>query len=665
MNRIVSKNIFETFFIVILIAILPVLRVDVTLDPNSYVQFVSLTLILTAFLALIYIQNKHLTIRSNKVLLFLGIYLGYVMYSGISVVVSNNFADALFWLSKSILYLFILLAFLFSNNSKIVFTNVCRSALVLGLVSVTPALLQLFNLIKEDALIIPYSTYNISSFYPHRNLLSEILLLSIPFGVYVFFMGKGFWKFMAGISIWLSFFILVVISNRAAWLGLAVLALLVTVLFFIKRKRFRLQVNGFIFAGISIMVFIMGLWFLIHYSESSSLKTHALNSLDITKGSTKDRVELWTRSIALIKEKPILGEGLGSWKINMLKLGNSGLVSENNTTFYQRPHNDFLWIAAEQGVIGLCFYLSAFAFVLWMLFKNVIGEDAEVSSAQILVILSASIVFLLFSVFSFPRERISHNILIFSSWGLLLAELNKNGNTNVNFNCRKLPFLIGSIGILLAILVVGYFRFTGDVHTKNAILAKKSGHFKKCISEISEAKSVFYTMDETSTPLTWYSGLSYFNLADYKKAAEELKVAVSVNPYHIYALNDYGSSLTKVNDPEAAKGMYQKAIEIAPNFLDAKLNLCAMYYKEGNAIKAFELLKTISINETDVRYQKTVSVILKTIIDQMLKQGEINNEFSFQYQNAKNNFQFYKAILKKAIQNNLSIDEIMQQKITL
>ena len=88
------------------------------------------------------------------------------------------------------------------------------------------------------------------------------------------------------------------------------------------------------------------------------------------QGSTKDRLELWTRTIQLIKEKPLFGHGLSDWKIEMLKYGNKGLVSEDNNTFYQRPHNDFLWIMSETGIIGILLYVAVFIICSSVYYKD-------------------------------------------------------------------------------------------------------------------------------------------------------------------------------------------------------------------------------------------------------------------------------------------------------
>ena len=68
------------------------------------------------------------------------------------------------------------------------------------------------------------------------------------------------------------------------------------------------------------------------------------------------RMALWSNTIELIKERPILGYGSGSFeKAYSAKIANDPAWEK---TITHDPHNQFLKITAEQGVIGLIVFLS-------------------------------------------------------------------------------------------------------------------------------------------------------------------------------------------------------------------------------------------------------------------------------------------------------------------
>ncbi len=653
-----QNNLIEKLSLFLLIGLIPILRTDKTLDPNLNLQYISLTILLIGFWFVISFKKKELIIRNNTVIFILIIYFIFILYSIISVIISRNAADAIFFFTKYILFFVLLISFLFFINSTNIFRTVSRSAILLSLVSSIPAYYQLVDLIKTKELIIPLSTYSLFSVFPHRNLFAEILLFTVPFSVYTFFNDRHYWKYLGSISYSLALFMLIILSNRASWLGLSMIGIIAIIILFIKKQVLDFNRPRILFIISTFLVVLISLLFLSYYSDAKSLRSHALNTLDFTQGSTKDRIELWSRTINIISEKPIFGGGLGSWKIEILKYGNENLVSENNTTFYQRPHNDLLWMAAEQGIIGCLLYLLLFAFILTSLLKTILNNKDRLLTSQMLVILSITLSFIIFSLFSFPKERISHNILLFVSWGLFLNRMNSRSDQRTEKAINSNYAFYFPIFILIIILIIGINRINGEIHTKRAIIAKKNAEFQKCIQEIDNAESFFYKMDETSTPLNWYSGLSYFKLTNYRKAADQFEIALHINPYHIYTLNDYASSLYKLGQNDMAIEFYNKAIAIAPNFLEPTLNLCAIYYNEGKYIAAFNLLKSTDIENTTDRYQKTVILIIRKLIDEEIKNTQQSMEFMHLYQEEFHNFNFYKELLLNAKKYDLQANEI-------
>ena len=649
----------ERFLLIILIGLIPILSTDNTLDPNLALQFIALTVLLILLWFVFRGKRTEFIIKNKTVLIFFSLFIIFIVYSVVSAVISNNPADALFFLAKYVLFFLLLCVFQFFHKPDDVFKTVSYTAIILSLIITLPGYYQVFNLIKEKELIIPSGTYKISSILPHRNLLSEMLMLILPFTAFSFFQENKYWKYIGIISFNLSLFLIIILSNRASWLGVIVISITAIFLILVSGKFALSSKSGkLLIANVIVIVFAGGL-FLSAFADTASLKSHTLNSLDYTQGSTKDRFGLWTRTIKLIEEKPVLGGGLGSWKINMLKYGNEGLVSENNTTFYQRPHNDFLWVAAEQGIIGLFLYALLFIVILFSLIKTLLNRTDEKDFKQLLVIVSVTLVFIVFSVFSFPKERISHNILLFTSWGIFLNFLNKNGSKNYQKIIHIKAGYYSTLVILILLLIIGVLRMNGEIHTQKAILAKKESKFQKCIHEIAKAESFCYQIDETSTPLKWYSGLSYFNLKNYEKAIEQFESAIRVNPYHIYSLSDYASSLAKTNQDEKAILFYNKAIAIAPNFLDPKLNLCALYFKEGKYSEAFEILKTTDVETNSERYKKTVTVIIQKIIENELKTKQRDERFLYLYRTQHDNYNFYKKLLSNAKNSDIHADELI------
>ena len=649
-----QKSIQNYILIPILIGLIPVLWSNSTLDPKSSTQFISLSVALIALL----IFAKKAVELNRKTALTLGIFGSFIIYSIFSLFNSTNSVDGVFQLSEYILYFILAYTFSQFSSPKELFKIIYRTVVVLSFVVILPGISELIDLLQTQKLTFPNSTYNIHSLFPHRNIFSQFILILLPFCIYAYIKDKKAWKYLGLASSTTAIFFIIILSNRTTWLAFIVATVTVILALIFTKKAFRPSKKSLIILLGSITLALTAAYITISKnSDVESLKTHTIGAVDSNAGSTKDRLELWKRTYALIKEEPILGHGIGSWKIHMLKYGNKGLASENNITFYQRPHNDFLWIFAEQGIIGLLLYLGFFTTELFILVKTLRSKNSDDYHAQLLVYLSVIISYLVIANLSFPKERICHNIILYSSIGLLLSISKKNSETERPITISYLKYLF--ILILGLLIIIGSLRYKGEMHTRNAMDARAESNFHLCISEVEKAKSFIYQMDETSTPIVWQSGLSYFRLGNFAQANKCFEEAKRINPHHIYVLNDYGSCLSKMDRNLEAIENYKKALAIAPNFLDAKLNLCAIYFGQKKYKEAFELLKGTEFDNPSERLKKTVILVTRNLIKSELKSTAENEAFAKLFQEEYNNFEFYKNILAASEKYNCDIKEII------
>jgi len=79
------------------------------------------------------------------------------------------------------------------------------------------------------------------------------------------------------------------------------------------------------------------------------------------------RIRLWQTSINIIKNKPIWGIGLG----NFGNLFNQYKVAGTYDN-YSHPHNDFLNVAVNSGLLGLLAYLSIWGVFLYSTIKAMV-----------------------------------------------------------------------------------------------------------------------------------------------------------------------------------------------------------------------------------------------------------------------------------------------------
>jgi len=117
---------------------------------------------------------------------------------------------------------------------------------------------------------------------------------------------------------------------------------------------------GFLKGGKVIVFLILGMLvicLLIYVIDPTSW--HRLKEIDFSKDKAEStRIRLWQTSINMIKDKPIWGIGLG----NFGQLFDQYKVEGYYDTICH-PHNDFLNVTVNSGILGLLAYLS-----IWMVF---------------------------------------------------------------------------------------------------------------------------------------------------------------------------------------------------------------------------------------------------------------------------------------------------------
>jgi len=612
-----------------LLLVIPLLSSHATLDPGLLIRFLGLQLIL-ALLLVQWVVNKHFKLRGLKSSLWI-VWLLFAAYTGVRLLWGNSYSDSIFEWLKILSYQLLLFLLIQNYSFKELQKGIVWSLSILGMVLAIWGLVELVEVMQSGKLNIPLSTYQVKTVFGHRNLYLQILFLTLPFQLYLAVTEKSrlFTALIVTFSS-LSLFLLIVLSNRTIWLSLVITILMFTGFVLWKRQQkttFILILNKpFRWIGITFSVTLLfSVLFFAFFTAADEAESHAGNILKLDNGSGKDRIELWKRTLTLIGENPVFGCGAANWKIEMLKYGNKGLVSENNVTFYQRPHNDFLWIASEYGLFGGIIYLLGFLSAFYLALSQIKNQQETRRQLFFLSVLFALTGFTLFSFFSFPHERIVSNILLFALFALLIAG---NAETKIESSDSKNRMLKWMSFLFLALLVVGSFyfgyqRYTAESHTKGALAAKMDNQPKRVIEEINQAESAYYQLDPLSTPLSWYAGLAWYQLGKPDSAIRCFTTALALNPYHVHVINDLASAYVQKGKNEQAISLYKTALKIYPEFEESALNLSAVYFNEHQNDSALSALSYLDIQTSNPNFKPYIKAILKAkIISILTKQGK-------------------------------------------
>tara|TARA_B100001059_G_scaffold81784_1_gene79863 strand:- start:36422 stop:37045 length:624 start_codon:yes stop_codon:yes gene_type:complete len=125
--------------------------------------------------------------------------------------------------------------------------------------------------------------------------------------------------------------------------------------------------------------------------------------------SVNQRVTYYSGALSSIKENPLLGIGIGNWKIQSIVFSKD--IIEGYTIPYF-VHNDFLQLAAEIGIIGGLLYIFFIFYPVIIILKKLVNSFQFDFNFLILLILT---VFIIDSLINFPIDRaINFTFFIFS-----------------------------------------------------------------------------------------------------------------------------------------------------------------------------------------------------------------------------------------------------------
>ena len=122
-------------------------------------------------------------------------------------------------------------------------------------------------------------------------------------------------------------------------------------------------------------------------SQNKGDITSQLGAIEFTEQSSNGRFQYWSDAYEQVSDHPILGAGLGNWKIASISYGKDHI---KGYTVPYHAHNDFIHIFTEVGILGGIAYLSLFIILTFFLFRLLYvqrKEDGKTDFSLFLIIL--------------------------------------------------------------------------------------------------------------------------------------------------------------------------------------------------------------------------------------------------------------------------------------
>lgn len=356
------KNI-EAYFIKfssVLYCLLPVLIITGPFLPDFSLSIISI------FFLILTVKNKNFNIYNN---LYFKIFILFYFYIVLVSIFSDNLKlsieTSIFYIRFGIFALAI--CYILENNNSII-GNIKIIFVSLYLILFFDTIYQL--IVGKNIIGLTYinlDNFRLTSFFGKNEVLGSYIARFYPFVLSIFFLDA--YKNKKKINKFLIFFITiisictVIMSGERTALFLIVISCLLLALSIISlRKYFAL---GMIVASI---------FFLLLINFDQRIKERMVNSVKSQLGVNTERIVVFSKiyeshykiAYNMFKEKPLFGHGVKMFRDYCAKPQN--FVSEAACTTH--PHNTYMQLLAETGLVGFVLVLFIFLTLLYVLFKN-------------------------------------------------------------------------------------------------------------------------------------------------------------------------------------------------------------------------------------------------------------------------------------------------------
>ncbi|MCH2043786.1 MAG: O-antigen ligase family protein [Saprospiraceae bacterium] len=652
----------------IALAVLPLVEFSFLLDKVTLARGLVLLLLIGLGSLTFFIQKKSILpkFQTSSWRIYQLTFLAYLLSALLSVTQSYNLAESIWELVKILvwiqLFLWLGFFFIYENSRLYIFIALCISSGIIASLGIYQ-FLNIESLADENALYAMHSTLQ------HKNLLASIAFLSLPIcGMLIAEKSKHkAWLYVGLLVILLNSIIIFIAQSRAVWLATLGILFIGSILLIYKYIRSKNQSVFRVFGQISLVgiLLIVGTYFLYFSNGEKSRhlwdRVKSLWSYNEVKNehteTIRERLALWDNSLKMSKDHLVLGVGVGNWKLHFNKYGVKNLRAEQGLVNFQRPHNDFLWVLAEQGIIGLVLYLGIFFLAIWAAWQYLkqqqyFRREATGKEHQVFLAFLGILGYGIISFFDFPKERFLHMVYLSLLLAIPIYTYQKSQLTGKPSFSNKNLMVLGVLASALGLWVSSQ-RIQTEQQVNQIWKARAAKNYNKIIRLSKKATNPYYQLDPAATPLAFYKGEALFYQQKIKEALEAFLQAEQQHPYHLLTLNNIASCYYQQGNMEKANAYFEQVLAYAPQSTEANMNKAAIHFNQKKIAQAAHFLRNCYVYdyETNERFGFFLQKILEAAIDELI-QTHSNPKLNQYFTQLKANRAFQTSIHQKAHKNN-------------
>jgi len=412
-----------------------------------------------------------------------------------------------------------------------------------------------------------------------RNFAAEYLAAIIPYAIFlILIVRKKKKKILYLFALMFFLFHLFLTFTRASWMAFFFSA----VLSFLLLKKIKLNYK---------ILTIIGLIFITVFPSVIFSDTTGF-----TRGSVRSRMLIWKGTLLMIKNNPVLGVGTGNFEIAypFWSAGREDVFRPLGARV-ANAHNDYLEIAAENGIIGLLFFLFLVFTIFKVTFLNLKRGSPEEKLITVFVF-SSLIAILVNSFAAFPLKNPS--VILYFYLNLAFLSILYNGIYPVKpkeikvFSIKGLPFISGILIVVFIFLSFSALRSSfclrmAKVYMKKSVETGNPVYW--AAAEKSGRESVFFNPYNLESHFQLGKIYLVGNYLSYAK--KEFSDALKLNPNSDTVLNNLGMTYHRTGPFSQAEKFYLKSLKLNPDRPETRNNLGSLYLEEGEIDKSIFHLK--------------------------------------------------------------------------
>jgi len=345
----------------------------------------------------------------------------------------------------------------------------------------------------------------------------------------------------------------------------------------------------------------------------------------IRTASANGRILIWKVTASMIRDSPLLGQGLDSFKGNYMKyqgnyfrarenqdlhsLGNEAELADDNSFAF----NEFLQLVAENGVIG------AF-FVVLILIKISRIRDKD---PNLMIVKASLLSVFIFGMFSYPHAILSIKLLLVvclanvAVFDKIIFVMDWQFFRKVNFfrdAIRVSLTVLFIVGIIIVSVSLGRLRAAYETwHEANIFY--EAGQFEEAIELYRSIDDVF----QDNGDFLVYHGKALYMAGFYQKSLSVLSRSKYFKTSYVTELS-LGNCYEKLQKNGQAITCYISARQMLPARLYPIYLLAKLYYKLGEFTSARKWAKVALIMTPKVKSNAT-NLIRKELETIMVEEG--------------------------------------------